>query len=240
VVLLNDDLTSQLIELQKTPELEDLTPYSTDIFVGKNSLVELVYKILNKLEDFSQIFCQIAGIHQANIENISPIKTNESLVVKSEHTYSQFKKYLNENNLDNLYKYIDEIPAEQVLQLIQNPDALVSRFSTVKTEFELEVLVATRKMGCLQKKVLLKIYEEGSKGENLPVRWLPSKWFGNGAITSSDRANWSKALTKLKARELIEEQSKDNSGLSKVNRGNGFSYVRSTPLGLKTAKWLTK
>jgi hypothetical protein len=238
-----EDLSSKLADLLEPPQIGSLPHHLIDPPSGMNKslfdLVEATSEIKKSLENISQNTFQFRNNSALETKNIEETEKFNRLDNFLEHKYLALENHLISNNLDFLIRFIDEIPIEDISDSTPNLNVLVSRLSAIETQYKKEVQPAIRRFGDLQAKILLTIYDEAAKKDNLPVRWSPSKWFGSDNITRSDRANWSKTLNKLKERKLIEEESIDNLGLSKPNKGNGISYIHLTSLGLKVAKWLT-
>ena len=121
----------------------------------------------------------------------------------------------------------------------QDSDNFVNYLSASPSEQDIKR--SLRKIGELQKLILVQVYSELEDKEQDRVRLSLSKWLGGDSISNSNRATWSKALRKLvEERKLIIKTFTDRNSLSKVNTGNSIVYVSLTDLGYAAAKWLIK
>jgi hypothetical protein len=226
-----EDQRLKLISLLESPNFDEVFhQHLVDPDFGKNNSIGHIEKTTDK-------------IYQILNDNIS--SSNQSMQEETPfgemEAYSQASKLLRERKRIDLIVFLDDMPITQVISFILEPDKFkifVSKLEEIKAETKKECQGAIKKLGDLQTKILVKIYEEVSADSNQSVQWSPSKWLGNESISGADRANWSKALKKLKVRGLVEQQFKDKTKLSEFNKGNSISYVPLTSLGVKAAKWL--
>jgi len=88
-----------------------------------------------------------------------------------------------------------------------------------------------------QKRVLIAIYGHLKTSQEQFIEWQPSAWFGEGDISSSDRAKWSNTLRSIINKGLVKLHVSNNRKLTQ-NRGNAKVCISLTPEGYQTAKQL--
>jgi DNA-binding MarR family transcriptional regulator len=142
------------------------------------------------------------------------------------------KEIINHNNSPLI------IPFPKALVLPKRVDISTTSVTEDLSFSAVEIKKSTNRMGFQQKEILIKVYLELEETQRDKVKSTPTQWLGNGSISDSDRANWSKSLRKLINRGLIVKSFADDNLLSKSNPGNSITYVSLTPLGAAAAKWL--
>jgi hypothetical protein len=239
-----NDYAVQIQSLLEYPKYLELPQYLIDPCFRRDDpltyIAETLEKLCEKLEDISQAISQLTlnADSSTQTQNQSTFTTIDIPVIKDEQPHTIASRLLHEISQGELEVFLEDISSEQMLPLIHKPNILVAKLTEIKAEIKKECQGAIRKLGDLQTKILIKIFEEVSVDSNQPVRWSPSRWFGDESISGVDRAKWSKALQKLKERGLVEQQFENKLKLSELNKGNSISYISLTSLGVKAAKWL--
>jgi DNA-binding MarR family transcriptional regulator len=134
------------------------------------------------------------------------------------------------SQLANLMEIL--LSSSEINRLFYNPSKLEKTLTCRKQQLD----KATSKIGELQKKILLKVYEK--RRENEPLEWIPKELLG--IQTEAEQAACSKALSHLEKRGLLIRQQNQTNSLSAKTNSIRTAYVQLTELGETAARLLRK
>lgn len=124
------------------------------------------------------------------------------------------------------------LSSSEINKLFYNPSKLEKTLTYRKQQLD----KAISKIGELQKKILLKVYEKRKENESL--EWIPKELLS--IQTEAEQVACSKALSHLEKRGLLIRQQNQINNLSSRNNSIRTAYVELTELGERAAKLLRK